>query len=112
MEKVKIRFKTPEGKTHVITYPFEYSTSRGGWSVIEGKASYYGTNQMFGGPTDGDIIKVESSKRPFYVLVTWYTQDWHCRKAKGVSLCYCDEIKDIAKRAVGKIENEQIQQYK
>ena len=52
---------------------------------------------MFGGVSIGDIIKIPT-QRPYYLIVTWYSQNWDVRKAKGVKLCFCDEYWKIAKQ--------------
>lgn len=60
----------------------------------DGNGSYFGPNQMFGGPKGGELVLFPNKKngRAFYAIITSMTQDWHSRTCGLRFLCWRDEL--------------------
>lgn len=63
-----------------------------------GKGSYLGPNQMFGGPSGGDIVFYNNvgknnTGQKYYAVITGSTQDWHKRECSLKVVCWDYEMR-------------------
>lgn len=100
IDKVKDGGVFTSNNTIEISLPLSYwpTSQRGGFSMNaqDGQGSYFGPNQMFGGPKSGELVLFDNSKtnKPYYAFITSYTQDWVSRKGDLIFVCFRSEITD------------------
>lgn len=58
----------------------------------DGKGSYLGPNQNWGGPVSGDLVLFNTNKKPFVAIITYYTQDYVTRKCELEFLCWLSDF--------------------
>lgn len=89
------------GGYHQLRNALEYkTTSLKGFDIKTGKGSSVLPNQMFGGLQTGDIVLMKRKSRNFYVVVTFSTQNFHCKEVEYEFLCFEDEYYDRMLEAV------------
>jgi len=107
MTKIKVNRSIVDSKGNITksndTFDMELpiksclSSKVGGfWMAPNGKGSYNGPNQMFGGPKGGELVLFDNvNGRQYYGLITSMTQGWHSRECKVEFLCFRNEIGSI-----------------
>ncbi len=78
-------------KTVEISLPISWhsASERYGFNMkSNGIGSYMGPNQMFGGPVGGELVLFDNTERPFYAIITNWTQDHVTRECKLKFLCW------------------------
>lgn len=88
------------GKTK-IKVPIRWwsASEHRGFSLYKnGKGSYLGTSQMFGGPQGGELVCFEGKiNAPLIAIMTGMTQDWDTRKGSLEFVCLKKDFWDRVK---------------
>jgi len=86
---------TESGKKVTISLPVRwYNTSeRSGFNMYgNGKGTYFGPNQMFGGPSTGELVLFNSKTKPYIAIISGMSQDYVKRECTLEFLCYLSDF--------------------
>lgn len=83
----------------------------------DGKGSYFGGNQMFGGPRSGELVYFDTAEPPYIAIIDFWTQDHVSRKCKLSFLCWKSDFWNYLQEGFiqagikGELEDKEIMQY-